>query len=121
MFETYTARPKNRRTPAPFVSVSPAGLLGINARAWNALGRPPAVALAYDRDLDLLRITRADPNDTGAFPTGSKAAGVSIPAAPFFTAYRLALPAEVARLDPYEWVPGDTGPDGLIVDLGALR
>ena len=115
-FVTYTQKPIAARASAPFVSVSPSGFLGINQHAYALLGRPDAVTLAHDPDLDLVRIAAAAPTDPGAYLTRGKAVGRSVRIVDFLAHIGVTHPADTVRLLPYETAPG-----ALFFDLADLR
>ncbi len=56
------------------MAVHPYGRLSLNSAAYEAIGKPPAVVLHYDRDLDLIGVTASDGSEAYSYPVIKPAA-----------------------------------------------
>ncbi len=65
-FQRYE-RQFGRRLPEPLVSLQRNGVLALNLAAYEALGRPEAIALLFDPDERIIGLQPTTPEDLHAF------------------------------------------------------
>jgi hypothetical protein len=74
------------------VTINQKGLIYMNARAFQALGRPKAVAIYYSREDDSIALEPAYPRFIQNFPVVQKQNGYVIHASSFCRHFRLKIP-----------------------------
>jgi hypothetical protein len=73
-FETFEKQ-RLSSTTEPAVTLQKKGAFSLNASAFDALGRPDAVELLYDRDERLIGMRPALPENPNSYPVRPVAAG----------------------------------------------
>lgn len=67
---TRTATPIGAK---PYVTIQRKGTLSLNRAGYEALGKPEAVKLLYDRDERMIGMRATDPEEQGAYPVRPQA------------------------------------------------
>jgi hypothetical protein len=92
-FEKFTGGPAGRPDSAKFrITINKRGTLYLSARAYEAIGRPKAVALYYNREDDCIAVEPAYPRFIQNFPVTKAQMGWVIYAAAFCRHYRIGIP-----------------------------
>lgn len=72
---------------APFVTLQKKGPLSLNQAAYEAIGKPAAVELLYDRSNRLIGLRPTEPTNPRAYPVRAQAARNYLIAGQAFTKY----------------------------------
>lgn len=97
-WEEYTSGPNEPPAERLHITLNPRGMLLLNRRAYEMIGRPAAAMLMYDRRHQAIGIRAAGPGDMKPFPLKAHPKGShhSIQARPFCR-HNGILPPEAVR------------------------
>ena len=73
------------------VTINRDGLIYMNAKTYEALGRPQAVALYYNREHDSIALEPVDSRSDENFPVIERGGGYTVYAAPFTGHHRVRI------------------------------
>jgi hypothetical protein len=89
-FEKFTGGPSGKRMSGRFrITINKRGTIYFSDRAYEAIGRPKAVALYYNREDDVIAIEPAYPRFIQNFPVKQAQMGWVVWAASFCRHYRI--------------------------------
>ena len=113
-WETFDRRIARAIEGQPVVSIQKRGTFGFNRAAWEALGKPDAVSLMYNRQAHAIGFRAAPEDDPRSYPVRMQARGSSYQTAgkAFLQAYGLHVPEHSRRYK------ADMRKGILVVDLG---
>lgn len=81
------------------VTVNRAGMLLMNRKAWETLGKPEAVRLFFDHSNEMIGIKPSDPDRTNAFPVKGRHYSRIISANPFCVNFGIEIEGTMAFND----------------------
>lgn len=111
-WEKFKGGPASAAAQAFRVTLNRKGLIYMNARVYQAIGRPQAVAIYYSREDDAIAIEPANPRFTDSFQVIKKQNGWAIHASTFCRHYKI----RVANTERFIR-PDLTGEGQLILNL----
>ena len=98
-FEKFTGGPSTRTSTGQFrVTINRRGEFYLSARAYEAIGKPKAVAFYYNREDDMIAVEPAHPRFIQNFPVRAAHHGWKIHASSFCRHYRLILKIQDTEL-----------------------
>jgi len=113
-FEKYKGGPTGDRNARMYASIARSGRIMINDRLYQMLGKPAAVCLLYNRELNHIALQPANSADPDAFPFRANNGSQYLAAVTFCTHYNIRVAATQRFLSPR------LAPDGnLILNLSA--
>jgi hypothetical protein len=99
-FEKFHGGPANKTGTEPRVTINRMGLIYLNAKAYQVLGRPKAVALYYNREDDAIAVEPGYPRFVENFQIIQKQIGWAIHASTFCRHYNIRVPSTERFLRP---------------------